>query len=181
MGSSGLSSDVNIRSSPIQVTSFASPLAINEGARLCSQGCLYPYSDLLETGNRASVYATYCQNITEIHMKTKHTLALVGALLASAVGAQQTPQNVAHTAHHPAAAATSAPQTEGEIRKVDVAQGKVTLRHGPIANLDMPAMTMVFTATNPKLLDALKQGDKVRFTADKKDGAYVVTDIQVAK
>lgn len=114
-------------------------------------------------------------------MRTKHTLALAAVFLASAVGAQQTPQNADHAAHHPAAAATSSPQSEGEIRKVDAAQGKVTLRHGPIANLDMPAMTMVFTATDPKSLDGLKQGDKVRFTADKKNGAYFVTGIQVAK
>lgn len=114
-------------------------------------------------------------------MKTKHTLAFAAVLLASAVGAQQAPPSADHAAHHPPAAATNSPQSEGEIRKVDAAQGKVTLRHGPIANLDMPAMTMVFTATDPKFLDGLKQGDKVRFTADKKDGAYVVTAIQVAK
>jgi Cu/Ag efflux protein CusF len=45
----------------------------------------------------------------------------------------------------------------------------------------MPAMTMVFTASDPKLLQGLKQGDKVRFTADKKDGAFIVTAIEPAK
>jgi Cu(I)/Ag(I) efflux system protein CusF len=74
-----------------------------------------------------------------------------------------------------------APQSDGEVRRVDLAQGKLTLRHGPLANLDMPAMTMVFTVASPKLLDGLKQGDKVRFTADKKDGVYVVTAIEVAR
>lgn len=114
-------------------------------------------------------------------MKTKHTLALMAVLLSSTVGAQQAPQNADHTAHHPATAAATSPLSEGEVRKVDTEQGKVTLRHGPLANLDMPAMTMVFTVSSPKLLDDLKQGDKVKFTADKKDGAYVVTDIQVSK
>jgi Cu(I)/Ag(I) efflux system periplasmic protein CusF len=113
-------------------------------------------------------------------MKTLHTLALVAVLTASAVSAQPGPQSADHTAHHPAAGA-SAPQSEGEVRKVDLEQGKVTLRHGPLANLDMPAMTMVFAAADPKLLEGLKQGDKVRFTADKKDGTYVVTAIEVAK
>jgi Cu(I)/Ag(I) efflux system protein CusF len=60
-------------------------------------------------------------------------------------------------------------------------QGKVTLRHGPLANLDMPAMTMVFTASNPKMLEGLKQGDKVRFTAKEKDGTYIVKAIEAAK
>lgn len=96
-------------------------------------------------------------------MQAKHVLAFAAVLVACTVGAQQ------------------APQADGEVRKVDIAQGKLTLRHGPLANLDMPAMTMVFTVSSPKLLDGLKQGDKVRFTADKKDGIYVVTAIEVAK
>jgi len=77
--------------------------------------------------------------------------------------------------------AQSTPQSEGEVRKVDAEQGKVTLRHGPLVNLDMPAMTMVFTAADPRLLEGLKQGDKVRFTADKKDGTYFVTALEVLK
>ncbi len=114
-------------------------------------------------------------------MKAKHTLALAAVLLASAVNAQQAPQGGDHASHHPAVAATTAPQSEGEVRKVDTSQGKVTLRHGPLANLDMPAMTMVFTAADPQLLEGLKQGDKVRFTADKKDGTYIVTAIEPAR
>jgi Cu(I)/Ag(I) efflux system periplasmic protein CusF len=113
-------------------------------------------------------------------MKAMHTLALAAALMASIVGAQAATEDADHTAHHPAAGA-SAPQSEGEVRKVDLEQGKVTLRHGPLTNLDMPAMTMVFTAADPKLLQGLKQGDKVRFTADKKDGAFIVTDIEAAQ
>ena len=101
---------------------------------------------------------------------------LAGALLVPAVHAQQPAD---HAAHHPAA--DSAPQSEGEVRKLDIEQRKVTLRHGPLANLDMPAMTMVFTAVDARLLDGLKQGDKVRFTADKKDGGYVVTALELAR
>ncbi|WP_048441023.1 copper-binding protein [Caenimonas sp. SL110] len=114
-------------------------------------------------------------------MNAKHTLALSAILLSASVGAQQAPQAVDHAAHHLATAASAAPQSEGEVRKVDMELGKVTLRHGPLANLDMPAMTMVFTVAQPKLLEGLKQGDKVRFTADKKDGSYVVTAIEPAK
>ena len=114
-------------------------------------------------------------------MKSKLTLAITALLLASAAGAQQPPQDGEHAGHHPAAAAATGPQSEGEVRKVDVEHGKVTLRHGPLVNLDMPSMTMVFTAADAKLLDGLKQGDKVRFTADKKDGTFIVTAIEAVK
>ena len=112
-------------------------------------------------------------------MKAIHTLMAAALLASAAAYAQQTD----HSSHHPAqaGAAAAAPQSEGEVRKVDTSQGKVTLRHGPLANLDMPAMTMVFTAADPRLLDGLKQGDKVRFTADKKDGTYIVTAIEPAQ
>jgi Cu(I)/Ag(I) efflux system periplasmic protein CusF len=114
-------------------------------------------------------------------MKAKHTLAIAAVLLVPAVHAQQAPQSGDHAPHHPPAAAATAPQSAGEVRKVDLEQGKLTLRHGPLVNLDMPAMMMVFTVADPKLLDGLKQGDKVRFTADKKNGAYVVTVLELVK
>jgi len=68
--------------------------------------------------------------------------------------------------------------TEAEIRKVDREAKKVTLKHGPIKNLDMPPMTMVFQVRDAKLLDNLKAGDKVRFSADQQQGAYVVTAVE---
>ena len=89
-----------------------------------------------------------------------------------------------HAAHHPAGAAAPAPTSpmaSGEVRKIDKEQGKVTLKHGPIASLDMPGMTMVFKVADLKMLDTLKQGDKVKFAADKVDGAITVTAIEVAK
>ena len=116
-------------------------------------------------------------------MKATHLIvsALLGA--SSLVHAQQAATNAAdHDAHHPAGAqATAQSLSEGEVRKVDLEQGKVTLRHGPLANLDMPAMTMVFTATDRKMLGGVKQGDKVRFIADRKDGGFVVTALEVVR
>jgi Cu/Ag efflux protein CusF len=110
-----------------------------------------------------------------------HILVIAASLFAPAGAyAQQATQSGEHSSHHPEQAA-SKPQSEGEVRKVDPTQGKVTLRHGPLVNLDMPAMTMVFTVVDKKLLDGLKEGDKVKFTADKKDGTYTVTAIEVDK
>ena len=79
------------------------------------------------------------------------------------------------------AQAESADMTDGEIRKVDVENKKITIKHGTIKNLDMPGMTMVFQVKDPAMVDRVKPGDKVRFKAEKANGAIVVTDIQMAK
>ena len=58
---------------------------------------------------------------------------------------------------------------------------KLALKHGEIKTLDMPAMTMVFQMKEPSMLEKIKAGDKVRFTADKLNGAITVTRIEAAK
>lgn len=73
----------------------------------------------------------------------------------------------------------TASNTEGEVRKVDSVTQKVTLKHGDIRNLGMPGMTMAFKVADPKMLDGLKEGDKVEFTADKVNGVLTVTSIKV--
>ncbi|MFO1193372.1 MAG: copper-binding protein [Rhodoferax sp.] len=79
------------------------------------------------------------------------------------------------------AQAPAADMTEAEIRKVDLSARKVTLRHGPIKNLDMPPMTMVFQVRDVKQIEPLKAGDKVRFRAEQQQGTYVVTEIEKVK
>jgi Cu(I)/Ag(I) efflux system protein CusF len=74
-----------------------------------------------------------------------------------------------------------ASMTEGEVRKIDKDARKITLKHGDIKNLDMPGMTMVFQVKDAALLDKVKAGDKVMFSAEKADGAIVVTGIEAAK
>lgn len=78
----------------------------------------------------------------------------------------------------PAPASAAATLTAGEIRKIDAAQGKVTIRHEAIQNLDMPAMTMVFRVASPDLLAQAQVGDKVQFRAENDAGAMVVTEIR---
>ena len=73
--------------------------------------------------------------------------------------------------------AAQTPNADGEVTKIDKAQGRITLRHGEIRNLDMPPMTMVFHVADAKLLDRVAVGDKVRFAADKIGGNYTVTAI----
>ena len=62
-----------------------------------------------------------------------------------------------------AAAAEPADMTDAEVRKVDKDGARITLKHGEIKNLDMPAMTMVFQVRDRSILDTLKPGDKVKF------------------
>jgi len=97
-----------------------------------------------------------------------------GALAVPPAYGQQTQGG--HDAHHPAAALA-----DGEVRKVDKDAKKITIKHGPLANLDMPPMTMVFQVTDPALLDQVKAGDKVKFQAEKLGGAYTVTKIEPVK
>lgn len=81
--------------------------------------------------------------------------------------------------------ATTAPaaeaMTDGEIRKVDRDAKKITIRHGAIENLGMPPMTMVFQVKDPAMLDQIKEGDRIRFRAEKVGGAFTATRIEPAK
>jgi Cu(I)/Ag(I) efflux system periplasmic protein CusF len=71
--------------------------------------------------------------------------------------------------------------TEGEIKKIDKESGKVTIKHGEIKNLDMPPMTMVFRMKDAAMLDKVKAGDKINFSAEKLNGNYTVTEVEIAK
>ena len=70
---------------------------------------------------------------------------------------------------------------EGEVRKIDRKAKTITLKHGPIQSIDMPAMTMVFQVKDPALLGKLKPGDKVKFQAEMLGGEATVTSIERAK
>jgi Cu(I)/Ag(I) efflux system protein CusF len=71
--------------------------------------------------------------------------------------------------------------SDGEVRKVDKAAKKITIKHGPLANLDMPAMTMVFRVKDPAMLDKVKAGDKVKFEAQKVDGNLTLVRLEPAQ
>ena len=70
---------------------------------------------------------------------------------------------------------------DGEIRRVDKEAKKLTIKHGPIPNLNMESMTMVFHVKDPAMLDQVKAGDKIKFQADRIGGNYTVTKIETAK
>lgn len=112
-------------------------------------------------------------------MKSINITIVAAAVLAAVISGGAFAAAEHHGAATPVASASAL--TAGEVRKVDVEQGKVTIRHEPIANLDMPAMTMVFRAEQPKVLQGLKPGDKVRFQAESARGTLFVTRIELAK
>ena len=93
---------------------------------------------------------------------------------------------LADDAHHKdkdavSASASASQLADGEVRKVDRDAKKLTIRHGPLPSLDMPAMTMVFQVRDAAMLDTVKTGDKVKFAADKVGGAFIVNQLEVVK
>ena len=71
--------------------------------------------------------------------------------------------------------------SEGTVKKVDKAATKITIKHGPLANLGMPPMTMAFRVSDPAMLDQVKAGEKIRFTAENVGDALTVTALEPAK
>lgn len=112
-------------------------------------------------------------------MKQLILAAIMVTALATPAHAQKPAAD--HSAHHPAPAQQAVALSDGEVRKVDKDAKKITLRHGPIPNIDMPPMTMVFQVKDPAMLDKVSAGDKVKFSAEKIGGAYTVTGIEPAK
>ncbi len=119
----------------------------------------------------------------------KKLIAVVALALGAVQGAVgQSNPSTDHSAHHPAAVAqakdastaSDADQSDGEVRRIDKAAGKITLRHGELRNLDMPPMTMVFQVKDAALLEGLNTGDKVKFRAVKEGGQFRVTEIKPA-
>ena len=117
-------------------------------------------------------------------MKTIQSLIIAAALLGSfplSYAASHATAPAAPTAVAAPETTSKLPMASAEIRKIDLENKKITLKHGEIKNLDMPGMTMVFQVKNAAMLENIKAGDKVMFTADKVDGAFMVMSIEKAK
>ena len=77
--------------------------------------------------------------------------------------------------------AFAAGMVNGDVQKVDQAAGKISLKHGPIPELDMGEMSMVYRVKDPALLKGIKAGDKIRFEPAEVNGVYTVSRIEKAK
>lgn len=119
-------------------------------------------------------------------MKTFKSLLTISTLLlgttsvfaASHAGAPMANDAAKKEAAAPMPASASADMADGEVRKLDKENKKITLKHGVIKNLDMPGMTMVFSVKDAAMLDNLKAGDKIKFKAELSGSAITVTEIQ---
>lgn len=104
-------------------------------------------------------------------------VAAIAATVAPIVHAQSTMDHGSMGTMKMGQTGDASEMTDGEVRKIDLAGGKITLKHGNIKNLDMPGMTMVFTVKDGVMLDKLKAGDKVKFRAISDGGKFTVTEI----
>ena len=119
-------------------------------------------------------------------MKTLARLFLLTSFTASvgvlpAFAATPTTEIAAGAGAVSAPSAKAEEMTRGEIKKIDLDAGKLTLKHGPIDNLGMPAMTMVFKLSKPDDAANFKVGDSVQFRADNLNGAFIVTEIAAVR
>lgn len=83
-------------------------------------------------------------------------------------------------ASHGAAKAVSK-MSSGTVKKLDPANDRITIAHGPLENLGMPPMTMVFKVQDKAMLSGVKPGDKIDFTAVDRDGTFIVTALERSK
>lgn len=117
-------------------------------------------------------------------MKFKHCLA-VSILIASTLAQAQmaADMKMPAPAKGPASMPHASPRvmTEGVVQSVDAAKGFVTLKHGAITNMQMPAMTMAFGVADKKMLAPLKSGDRVKFQVESVNNVPTVTRIEPAR
>lgn len=123
-------------------------------------------------------------------MNAFSTFALATTLYAAAaLASAQDHAHGGHDAHgaHGAQAGAKATATaaaelvDGEVKKIDKGAGKITLRHGELKSLNMPAMSMVFRVKDAAMLDQVKTGDKVKFAADRVNGAVTIVELKPAQ
>jgi Cu/Ag efflux protein CusF len=80
----------------------------------------------------------------------------------------------------PVAALAQATTAGGEVAKLDKGGERITLKHTGIKNLEMPPMVMSFHVRDPKIVEGLAVGDRVRFVAERVDGQYTITALSKA-
>lgn len=111
-------------------------------------------------------------------------VAAAVAALSLGTGTALAQMNHAHGGHGATKATQAAPNeaaaSEGTVRRVDASARKLTIAHGPLENLGMPPMTMVFEVVESVSIDGISAGDKVRFVADEDDGVFKVIRLEAA-
>ena len=107
-------------------------------------------------------------------------VSIIGAALTLPAGANDGHMHHAMSGAKPAAAASAA-WTAGEVRSIDKAAGKLTIKHGPMPKFDMPPMTMAYRVKDKAMLEHLKPGDKIKFDVDGAGGEFTVIRLEKEK
>ncbi len=110
-------------------------------------------------------------------MKTVHLLIASGLVIASSAFAQMPmpmPGN-----QMPTQGQAMRGQAEGEVTRITKETNRISLRHSPIPAMEMNGMNMVFQVKDASVLDRVKVGDKVRFTAVRENGAMFAERIEL--
>lgn len=68
--------------------------------------------------------------------------------------------------------------TKGVVKKVKPDDGKVTIIHEELVDLEMPAMTMVFRVSDDTMFEQLEPGAEIEFIAERVNGKLTVTDLK---
>jgi Cu(I)/Ag(I) efflux system periplasmic protein CusF len=112
----------------------------------------------------------------------KKFIQTVAQLLAAAALSLSLPSMAQTTMDHGKTSTAVTPgMTDGEIRKIDKENGKITIKHSEIKHMDMPPMSMVFNVKDMAMLDKVQAGQKIQFIVIQDAGKMVVTDIQPGK
>lgn len=114
-------------------------------------------------------------------MKKLAAVLVVYAIAAGCLGAGGVAVAQSHTGHGATAATKGTGTATGEVRRIDKEGKKLVIKHGDIKGMDMPGMTMAFPVKDPKMLDAVKPGDKISFVVEKAGDDLVVTRIDKEK
>ena len=114
-------------------------------------------------------------------MKYAQALLLAALFTVLPMAAQAAGEKDAHAGHGAMHSTQEGGMVDGVVKKIDKAAGKVTVSHGPLTNLNMPAMTMVFRVKDAAWLDQMQAGGKIRFVADSINGALTIVELEPAK
>ena len=102
--------------------------------------------------------------------------------LAAGFANAQSHEHAQHSASTSTPSATAdVPLTAGVVKKIDKVAGKLTIQHGPVLNLNMPAMTMAFKAKDTTMIDQVKPGDAINFVLERINGTLTVTRLELTK
>ena len=120
-------------------------------------------------------------NLIRISRSRSVALALGVFLVTGAFAQTHNMGNMQMAASNTSAMPMAGAMADGEIKKIDIKAQTITLKHGPIKSPEMPAMTMSYPVKNPALLDKIKVGDKVKFSAEMRENALIITAIELAR